>query len=150
MKKELPEMSSHTVPDAANIRRAVDVRVKLSILWVFAILNYIYADVFTEMDSSSNNGSVTLSHGMMLGIAVFMETAMVMVPLARLLKYRANRWANILVGFIHTLAVLGSLFVTGKMPASFYIFFACVEIVTTSVIVWYAWKWTEVQSDAVG
>ena len=84
---------------------------------------------------------------MMLGIAVFMETAMVMVPLARLLKYRANRWANILAGFIHTVAVLGSLFVTGKMPASYYVLFASIESVTTSIIVWCAWKWTEVQID---
>jgi heme A synthase len=133
--------------EPANAMRTADMRVKLSILWVFAVLNYIYADVFTALDSSSDNGSVTLSHGMMLGVAVFMETAIVMVPLARLLEYRANRWANILAGFIHTVAVIGSLFVTGKMPASFYIFFACVESVTTSIIVWYAWKWTEVQSD---
>ena len=46
---------------AANATIA-DMRVKLSILWVFAVLNYIYADVFTALDSSSNNGSVTLSH----------------------------------------------------------------------------------------
>ena len=80
MTEQLPEVSSHAAPGAANARHIADMRVKLSILWVFAVLNYIYADVFTALDSSSNNGSVTLSHGMMLGIAVFMETAMVMVP----------------------------------------------------------------------
>ncbi|HEY0758176.1 MAG TPA: DUF6326 family protein [Acidisarcina sp.] len=147
MKEQLPEMSSHAAPGAANPSRIADMRVKLSILWVFAVLNYIYADVFTALDSSSSTGSVTLSHRMMLGVAVFMETAIVMVPLARLLEYRANRWANVLAGFIHTVAVIGSLFVTGRMPASFYIFFAGVESVTTSIIVWCAWKWTEVQSD---
>jgi hypothetical protein len=147
MKEQLSEVPLQATPGAPNAGLIVDMRVKLSILWVFAVLNYIYADVFTAMDSSSDNGSVTFSHGMMLGAAVFMETAIVMVPLARLLKYRANRWANSLAGLIHTLAVIGSLFVTGRMPASFYIFFACVESVTTSTIVWYAWKWTEVQSD---
>jgi hypothetical protein len=88
-----------------------------------------------------------MGHGMMLGAAVFMETAIAMVPLARLLKYRANRWANVLAGIIHTVAVMASLFVTGKMPASYYVFFASIESVTTSIIVWYAWKWTEVQID---
>lgn len=84
---------------------------------------------------------------MMLGAAVFMETAIAMVPLARLLKYRANRWANVLAGIIHTVAVMASLFVTGKMPASYYVFVASIERVTTSIIVWYAWKWTQVQID---
>ncbi len=111
MKERLSEVSSRTTTSAANTTSIADMRVKLSILWVF------------------------------------METAMVMVPLARLLKYRAKRWANVVAGILHTVAVIGSLFVTGKMPASYYIFFACVESVTTSIIVWNAWKWTEVQTD---
>jgi hypothetical protein len=76
-----------------------------------------------------------------------METAIAMVPLARLLKYRANRWANVVAGTLHTAAVISSLFVGGKMPASYYVFFACIEVVTTSIIVWYAWKWIEVEID---
>jgi hypothetical protein len=147
MKERLSEMSSRSTAGAANATRIADMKVKLSILWVFAVLNYIYADVFTALDPSSDNGSVRMSHGMMLGAAVFMETAIVMVPLARLLKYRANRWANVLAGIIHTVAVIASLFVTGKMPASNYVFFASIESVTTSIIVRCAWKWTEVQID---
>ena len=147
MKEWLSEVFSRSTTSAANATPIADMRVKLSILWVFAVLNYIYADVFTALDPSSGNGSVRMSHGIMLGVAVFMETAMVMVPLARLLKYRANRWANVVAGILHTVAVIGSLFVTGMMPASYYIFFACVESVTTSIIVWNAWKWTEVQID---
>jgi hypothetical protein len=70
-----------------------------------------------------------------------------MIPLARLLKYRANRWANLVAGILHTVAVIVSLFVTGRMPAPYYIFFACVESMTTIIIVWYAWKWTEAEID---
>ena len=83
---------------------------------------------------------------MMLGAAALMETAMVMVPLSRFLKYRANRWANIVVGVIHTLAVIVSIFVGGVMPASYYLLFASVEVVSTSLIVWYAWKWHNVEN----
>ena len=147
MNKRISEASSHTASRAENATRIADMRVRLSILWVFAVLNYIYADVFTALDPSTDGGSVRMSHATMLGAAIFLETAVVMVPLARLLKHRANRWVNILVGILHTVAVAGSLFVTGKMPPSFYIFFACVEIVTTSTIVWYAWRWTESQTD---
>ena len=49
-------------------------------------MNYIYADVFMTMDPSAEGGSVRMSHGMMLGAAALMETAMVMVPLFSLPK----------------------------------------------------------------
>jgi hypothetical protein len=84
-----------------------------------------------------------MTHGFMLGAAVLMETAIVMIPLSRILKQPPNRWANIVVGVAHTLAVVVSLFVA--KPASYYVFFACVEIVSTSVIVGYAWTWPKLE-----
>ncbi len=38
-----------------------------------------------------------------------METAIAMVILSRVLKYRANRWVNIVSGAFHTLFVFWSL-----------------------------------------
>ena len=70
-----------------------------------------------------------------------METSIAMVLLSRVLKYRANRWANIIVGTINTAAVSLSLFATGTMPTLYYMFFAAIEIPCTLFIVWYAWKW---------
>jgi hypothetical protein len=70
-----------------------------------------------------------------------METAMLMIPLSRVLNYGANRWANIAAGILHTAAVAASLFVPGTTPASYYLFFAVIEIVTTLGIVRCAWKW---------
>lgn len=87
MEEQLSEVTTRSMNGTANATRVADMRVKLSILWVFAVLNYIYADVFTALDSSPNNGSVPMGHGIMLGVAVFMETAIVMVPAARLLNY---------------------------------------------------------------
>jgi hypothetical protein len=70
-----------------------------------------------------------------------METAIAMVLLSRVLEYTANRWANIIIGVLHTLAVLLSVFVGGTTPAVYYLFFAAIEISCTSLIVWYAWSW---------
>jgi hypothetical protein len=145
MPEPIPEASSRSTACAANATGVTDIKVTLSTLWIFAVLNYIYADLFTVMDPSTDTGSVHISHGMMLGAAVLMETAITMVPLSRLLMFRANRWANIVAGVVHTVAVILSLFVGGKAPASYYIFFASIEIVSTSLIVWYAWKWPKVE-----
>ena len=124
----------------------IDMKVKLSTLWVFVMFNYIYADILTLMDPTVLNeiitgtvGGLEMTQGFLLGAAILMETAIVMVVLSRVLKYRANRWANIIVGVIHTAAVFLSLFV--GTPAMYYTFFATIEIACTLLIVWYAWKW---------
>jgi len=119
-----------------------DVKIKLQTLWIFATFNYIYADVLTLFDKTV---VTNLSQGSLLGAAILVETAIVMVLLSRILPYRANRWANIIVGVVNTLAVLISL--TVATPALYYLFFAVIEIATTSFIVWYAWNWVKMEHE---
>ena len=76
--------------------------------------------------------------------AILMETAIAMVLLSRVLKYRPNRWANILMGAFHTLFVSWSLI--GGTPSLFYGFFAAIEIVCTLFITWYAWTWRNAEA----
>ena len=113
-----------------------DMRTRLSTLWTFATFNYVYADVVTLFDKSV---VTSLNQGALFGAAVLVETAIAMVLLSKVLKDKANRWANIIAGAINTVAVLVSLLVA--TPAPYYVFFAVIEIATTSVIIWYAWKW---------
>jgi len=76
-----------------------DRKVIFSTLWIFAMFNYLYADVMTVMDPAffktamqGSAGSVAMTPGFLLGAAILMETAIVMVLLSRVLKYGANRW----------------------------------------------------------
>ena len=120
-----------------------DRKVILSTLWIFATLNYIYADVFTLFFvPGAQQTTASMTAGAAFGFAVLMETAIAMVLVSRLVKYAVNRWANILVGVIHTAAVLSSLF-TGTPQAPYYVLFACVEIACTLFIIWYAWRWAK-------
>ena len=68
-----------------------------------------------------------------------MTTAILMVFLSLSLKPKANRWANIIVGILQILVVLGSLFIGGAWV--YYMFASIIEVVLLSLIVWYAWKW---------
>jgi hypothetical protein len=115
-----------------------DRKVILSTLWIFATLNYIYADVFTSFFNPAAQ-QMAITQGAVLVFAILMETALAMVLLSRVLKYGANRWANIAAGVFHTAFVSWSLF--GETQPLFYLFFAAVEIPCTLFIVWYAWKW---------
>ena len=110
-----------------------DRKVILSTLWIFAVLNYLYADVFGGKDPeavrqliSGTVGSIHMTEEFLLGAAILMETSIAMVLLSRVLKYRANRWANIIVGIIQTAAVSLSLFVS--MPPLYYMFFAAIKV----------------------
>ena len=126
-----------------------DIRVRLSVLWLFATLNYIYADVFFCIDVlGSKKGSIGVIHfspAGWLGIAILMEIPMAMILLSRILKPRANRWANIVAGIIETAAVLLAQFIFPIFniteTSSYYLFFGALEVVCTSLVVWYAWRW---------
>ncbi len=126
---------------ATQIAGTYDRKVILSTLWGFAMFNYLYADVFTVIfDFAAMQRMVTGTRdGIVLAWAVFMEIAIAMVLLSRVLRYRLNRWANIAAGVLNTASVAWSLM--GGLPRPFYAFFAAVEMACTVFIVWYAWTW---------
>jgi hypothetical protein len=115
-----------------------DMKVRLSALWLFAMLTYTYGDVVTLMDPVKH-GSIQLTEGFLLGGSIFMMIPITMVLLSRILKYRASRWTSIIAGTIMTASLAVTLFVA--VPTSYYVFFTVIEITCTALIVWYAWKW---------
>jgi len=125
-----------------------DMSVRFSTLWIFAMFNYLYADIHSLIDPATLKeimtgyiGSLPVTQGFLLGSAVLIETAIAMVLLSRLLEYRANRWAKMVAGVLHTAAVISSLFLGETAPTLYYMFFATIEIACTSFIVWSAWRW---------
>ena len=117
----------------------IDPKIKLSLLWIFVVLNMAYADILSLMDPTSPihkimQGNPMPAGGLLAG-AILMETAIVMVVLPWVLTYKANRWVNIIIGAINIFAV-----VTGG-HGLYYIFFATVEVVCMLLIIWFAWKW---------
>ena len=127
-----------------------DIKERLSLFWLFALLNYLYADVvalFAIVGSPNLADAPHLPPWALMGSAVLMEIPIAMIVACRLLPFRANRLANIIAGAILTL-VNGSLtFIPPLVGASTpalpeYLFFAAIETVCTSVIVWQAWKWS--------
>jgi len=130
-----------------------DMKARLSTLWLFATLNYLYCDVVTLMTpdklsqflAGSVNG-MQISQGFLLGASILVEIPIAMVLLARILRHGANRWANIIAGAIMTIVQAMTLF--ASKPTAYYIFFSILEIGTTALIVWLAWKWTSSQTES--
>jgi drug/metabolite transporter (DMT)-like permease len=112
-------------------------KVLLSTLWLFAMLTYTYGDVVTLMDPVKH-GSIELTEGFLLFGSILMMIPISMVLLSRILKYRANRWTNIIAGMFMTAFLTVTLFVA--VPTTYYAFFSAIEIACTALIVGYAWK----------
>ena len=126
-----------------------DTKERLSLFWIFALLNYLYADVLALFDIvGSRNSFEPLPPWALMGSAVLMEIPIAMIVACRLLPFRANRMANIIAGAILTLVNGFLTFVPplvgwGRPPAfAEYLFFATIETVCTSVIIWQAWTWS--------
>ncbi|HET8836108.1 MAG TPA: DUF6326 family protein [Gemmatimonadales bacterium] len=126
-----------------------DIKERLSLLWIFALLNYLYADVIAlwAILGSPPADIPHLGQLALAGSAVLMEIPIAMILASRLLPLRANRLANIIAGSIVTLVngfltFIPPLVGWGRPPAfPEYLFFATIETVCTATIVWQAWIW---------
>ena len=131
-----------------------DTKERLSVLWIFALLNYLYADVVALFAiAGSRNSFEPLSPWALMGSAVLMEIPIAMILACRLLPFRANRLANIIAGGVITLVNGFLTFVLPLTNGDFrdpvfpaYVFFATIETVCTSVIIWQAWTWSGVEA----
>ena len=130
-----------------------DTKERLSVLWIFALLNYLYADVLALFAiAGTGNSFEPLPPWALMGSAVLMEIPIAMIVASRLLPFSANRLANIIAGGILTLVSAAVTFVvpfvSGDRPPAFpeYLFFATIETVCTLVIIWQAWTWSEAET----
>ena len=120
----------------------IDTKVLLSTLWIVVMINMLMADILSlyipgALDELAKFAGETPITQLMLGGAIMMEISTAMIFLSRVLKYKANRWANIITSIITIVFVVG-----GGSPYPHYIFIATIEVACLLLIVWNAWKWS--------
>ena len=121
--------------------KKIETKTLLSTLWVVVMFNMLKADILSlyipgaaeELARTAGETPIPL---LMLGAAVMMEISILMILLSRVLKYRVNRWANIITSIITIAFVVG-----GRVSYPHYLFIATVEVACLLLIVWFAWKW---------
>jgi len=126
----------------------IDVRIRLSALWVTLMLFYIYADILgfytpgiIEGVVSGEVGGIPITQGFLFVMAIWMALPSLMVFLSLVLKANANRWVNIIAGIL-SLAVLIATFLVGDISLR-YTFQAILEVLLIVAIIWQAWKWPQ-------
>lgn len=138
-------MNSTTRPAAELDDIRIHVKFKLTALWTTLMFCYIYGDYFglykpgklQRMLDGRMGPLGPTTQGVLLGTAILMAIPALMVFLSLALKPSPNRWLNIILGVIYTVIML----ITMPGAWAFYILLGVVEVVLTSIIVWYAWTW---------
>jgi hypothetical protein len=129
-----------------------DTKILLAILWIFFSFTFVYSDVRTSLEPGVleetmtgylAGGTVQITQGFLLGTAIIWEIPFVMIVLSWVLKYRANRWVNITAATIMAVLQIGSLFL--GTPSLQYIFYSTMNIACLLLIVWNAWKWSNLE-----
>ena len=121
--------------------KKIDTKVLLSTLWVVVMINMLKADILSlyipgAVDEAAKTAGETPITTFMLGGAIMMEISIVMIILSRVLNYKVNRWANIIVSIITIAFICG-----GAASYPHYIFIGTVETICLLLIIWNAWKW---------
>src|SRR5262245_61909828 len=120
----------------------LDMKVKLSTLWIVVLFNMVFADIVGFMNPGALERIITgtvgleITQELLLVFSILLEIPIAMIFLSRVLKYDINRWTNIGASTITILFVIG-----GGSAYLSYLFFATVEVACMLLIIWYAWNW---------
>ena len=121
----------------------MDIKTLLSTLWIFVLFNMIFRDLhefgrpgFLEEIMTGIVNGVQITEELMLLGGIMAEVPISMVLLSRVLKYRVNRWANIIAG-----ATTIAFVINNGVKDLDDIFFTAIEVVALILIVWCAGKW---------
>lgn len=133
---------------SASYIKKIDTKTLLSTLWVVVMINMLKADILSlyipgsveELAKTSASTGTPIPQ-LMLGGAIMMEISIAMIILSRVLTYGVNRWINIIVSLITIVFVVG-----GGVSYPHYIFIAAVEVICLLLVIWFAWKWRNVEA----
>ncbi len=128
----------------------LDIRLQLSALWLFVLLNIIFRDLhqfamkpFLEMLLTGTYNGMEITEELMLLGGVLAEVPISMVPLSLLLSRRFARPVTFGAAFITTATLVSS--VPGDLDDAFHLIF---ELAAMATIVWKAWTWPEMRRSA--
>ena len=127
-------------------------KLKLSLLWASTVFCYLYCDYFElyvpgKLDGMLQGNGLfgTVTQGALVATSVLLAIPSVLVFLSSALNPRTSQVLNVTFGVIYTLLMALLAF---QADWYFYKFFAALEALLTSLVVWYAWTWPKTAANA--
>lgn len=129
----------------------VNVRVKISALWVSILFIFAYVDLFSlyrpDFRAGIEAGKIagfTINQAFLLGTTAYIVIPSLMVFLSLVLRPRVSRIANIALAFLYALTIIAGAI--GEW--NYYILGSALEVALLATIVHYAWTWPKAAPQA--
>jgi hypothetical protein len=119
--------------------KKIDIKVKLSTLWIVVLINMIFADIFSIMVELVNKDTLNIPGDVktiMAIAAIVTNIPILMIYFSRILEYKANRIINIIAAILTIIYVIG-----GGDTAPHYLIIASIEVILLIMILVYSIKW---------
>jgi hypothetical protein len=129
----------------------INTRIRLAALWTAVMFCYVYGDYFAlyipDQAKKLVNGDTLLDSPIkVFAASVLMSIPPLVIVASVMARATLARLLNIIFGIMFTaimlLIVVTSFPITAEVSA--YVFYALLESLITSVIIWQAWKWPKV------
>lgn len=124
----------------------MDIKVKLSTLWIVVMFNLVFADILSIIIELVNKNTLDDIIGevktTMAIAAIVTNIPILMIYFSRALPYKTNRILNISAAILTTIYVIG-----GGSLTPHYIIIASIEVVLLLVVMWNAFKWTSLEQN---
>jgi hypothetical protein len=128
----------------------VNVKIKLAALWTSLMFCYIYEDYFELYVPKKVERIISGENFLASPMTLFAGALLLIIPalmifLSIALTPKINRLLNIIFGTLYTALMLWIASNYSSKWLTFALFFAIVESIITSIIVWYPCKWPRLQ-----
>ncbi len=139
-------MHSTQTPKSVLTNPPISIKIKLSALWASVTLCYLYGDYFELYVPGKAEGLVNGVNMLDTPLNLFIAAVLLAIPalmvfLSVLLRPNINRILNIVFAGFFT-AVMLLIAISSLEPwRAFYVFYAIVECILTTMIIIYALKW---------
>jgi len=127
----------------------INVKIKLSLLWVVLVFFYLYNDVISFFRretieivlSGEVPGGIQITQTFLFAMAILMAIPIFMIFLSLALPAKVNRWVNIILGIFHAVVLVTFFVLVPGETVAHYALYQILEAVFIVLIVWHAWKW---------
>tara|TARA_R110002050_G_scaffold134002_3_gene256531 strand:- start:89 stop:541 length:453 start_codon:yes stop_codon:yes gene_type:complete len=121
----------------------INVKLKISALWVTVMFCYVYGDYIQIyvpgiLAEAMLVKSTTETQLEFFAVALLMVMPSVMIFFTLVVNPKVNRWLNIILSTLYII-----MLITTNLTETwlFYLFLTAIEVFISMTIVWYAWNW---------
>ncbi len=126
----------------------INVKLKISALWIAVMFCYVYGDYIQIyvpgiLAKAMEVNATTETQIEFFAVALLMAMPSVMIFFTLVIKPKINRWLNIILSTLYIIILVATNLTETWV---FYLFLTAIEVLISVAIVWYAWNWPRIKN----